>query len=114
MAQNRRSLFIVPATIVACSLIGGFYGPGLTGVSAASSEDDIKSAVKSFTKVYDLVEANFADPVTADKAIYKGAVTGMLRTLDPHSSFFDPRDFQLLREDQKGHYFGVGMTVAER
>src|SRR5207237_1458884 len=38
----------------------------------------------------------------------------MLRTLDPHSNFFDPRDFQLLREDQKGHYYGVGMTVAER
>ncbi len=33
------------------------------------------------------------------------------RTLDPHSNFFDPRDYQLLREDQKGHYFGVGMQV---
>ena len=38
----------------------------------------------------------------------------MLRTLDPHSNFFDPKDFQLLREDQRGHYYGVGMTVAPR
>ena len=38
----------------------------------------------------------------------------MTRTLDPHTSFFDPKDFQLLREDQKGHYYGVGMTVAPR
>jgi carboxyl-terminal processing protease len=38
----------------------------------------------------------------------------MARTLDPHTSFFDPKDFQLLREDQKGHYYGVGMTVAPR
>ena len=38
----------------------------------------------------------------------------MLRTLDPHSSFFDPKDFQQLREDQRGHYYGVGMTVSER
>ena len=60
------------------------------------------------------MEENFADPLNPDKAVYKGAIPGMLRTLDPHSNFFDPRDFQLLREDQKGHYYGVGMTVAER
>src|SRR5947208_14050202 len=36
----------------------------------------------------------------------------MLRTLDPHSSFFDPREYQLMREDQKGHYYGVGMQVS--
>jgi carboxyl-terminal processing protease len=87
------------------------YGPGLTSAAAASSEDDTRAAVDSFTKVYALVEQNFADPVTGDKAIYKGAIPGMLRTLDPHSNFFDPRDFQLLREDQRGHYFGVGMQI---
>ena len=38
----------------------------------------------------------------------------MLRTLDPHSNFFDPRDYQLLREDQKGHYYGIGMQVGPR
>src|SRR5262249_50085607 len=46
--------------------------------------------------------------------VYKGAIPGMLRTLDPHSNFFDPRDFQQLREEQKGHYFGVGMYVGPR
>ena len=53
-------------------------------------------------------------PSAPDKAIYKGAIPGMLRTLDPHSNFFDPRDYALLREDQKGHYFGVGMQVRPR
>jgi carboxyl-terminal processing protease len=71
----------------------------------------VKASVNGFTKVYALVEKNFADPLAADKAIYKGAIPGMLRTLDPHSSFFDPREFQLLREDQRGHYYGVGMTI---
>jgi carboxyl-terminal processing protease len=90
------------------------FGPSITGASAASSEDDIRQSLKAFTKVYDVVEENFADKVSADKAIYKGAIPGMARTLDPHTSFFDPKDFQLLREDQKGHYYGVGMTVAPR
>src|SRR5262249_32316690 len=65
-------------------------------------------------KAYALVEQNFADTVSADKAIYKGAVPGMLRTLDPHSNFFDPKEYQALRDDQKGHYYGVGMTVGPR
>jgi carboxyl-terminal processing protease len=97
-----------------CSLLGGVLGPGVTGVAAAGGEDEVQQSIKTFAKVYALVEENFADKVTSDKAIYKGAIGGMLRTLDPHSSFFDPKDFQSLREDQRGHYYGVGMTVSER
>ncbi|MEO8027902.1 MAG: S41 family peptidase, partial [Bryobacteraceae bacterium] len=70
--------------------------------------------MRAFTKVYDLVEQNFADPVKADKAVYNGAIPGMLKTLDPHSNFFDPKTFALMREDQRGHYYGVGMQVGPR
>jgi carboxyl-terminal processing protease len=114
LAARRRSFLIAPVIILACSLLGGVYGPSIVGASAATSEDDVKRSVRAFTKVLSVVEENFADEVTADKAIYKGAIPGMTRTLDPHTSFFDPKDFQLLREDQKGRYFGVGMTVAPR
>lgn len=110
----RRSHIFVPGTVLFCSLLGGVFGPGVTGVSAAAAEDEVQQSVKNFTKVYALVEQNFSDKVSSDKAIYKGAIGGMLRTLDPHSSFFDPKDFQALREDQRGHYYGVGMTVSER
>src|SRR5687767_7416838 len=115
MANARRRLnWIAPAVIVTCSVLGGIVGPLVSDASAATNEDEISQAVRTFTKVYSTVEQNFADKVTSDKAIYKGAIGGMLRTLDPHSSFFDPKDFQQLREDQRGHYYGVGMTVSER
>jgi carboxyl-terminal processing protease len=115
MQRSRRSFWLIPLVIVFFALLGGLYGPGLEGASAANgSEDDIQASLKAFTKIYNLVEQNFADPPNPDKAIYRGAIPGMLRTLDPHSSFFDPRDFQLLREDQKGHYYGVGMTIQQR
>ena len=95
MATRRRSLLVAPLIILLCSMLGGLYGPTIAGASAASSEDDIKSSLKSFTKVLNLVEENFADKVTPDKAIYKGAIPGMARTLDPHTSFFDPKDFHV-------------------
>jgi len=101
--------------VLGCSLAGGLFGPeGVAAAAATGPEDDIKASLKAFTKVYDLVEENFADKVTADKSIYNGAIPGMLKTLDPHSNFFDPRAFTLLKEDQKGHYYGVGMTIQPR
>jgi carboxyl-terminal processing protease len=115
MARQVRPLLLAVLVIVLCSLIGGIVGPGLTGVSAAAApEEDLKTSIKQFTKVYEVVENNYADKVTADKGVYKGAIPGMLRTLDPHSNFFDPKDFQSLRDDQSGHYYGVGMQVAPR
>ena len=46
-----------------------------------------------------------------DKAIYDGAIPGMLHVLDPHSNFYDPKAFAQMREDQHGKYYGVGMTI---
>jgi carboxyl-terminal processing protease len=114
MPKSRRSFFYIPLLVLISALLGGFYGPKVQVASAASSDDDVKSSMQEFTKVYSTVEQNFADPVSADKAIYKGAIPGMLRTLDPHSNFFDPKDFEGMREDQRGHYYGVGMQVVGR
>ena len=114
MAQKRRSLFVLPLILFVCSLLGGFYGPRIQVAAAATETDELSGDVQSFTKAYALVEQNFADPVNSDKAVYKGAIPGMLRTLDPHSNFFDPREYQALRDDQRGHYYGVGMLVGAR
>src|SRR5215471_7440073 len=111
MAQRRRSLFVLPAIVLACSVAGGLYGPRIDVAAAAAPVEDLDQDVSGFVKALRLVEQNFADKPSEDKTIYKGAIPGMLRTLDPHSNFFDPHEFQLMREDQKGHYYGVGMQV---
>jgi carboxyl-terminal processing protease len=67
-----------------------------------------------FAKALVAVEQNAAEKVDMDKAIYDGALPGMMRTLDPHSNFFDPKEYALIREDQEGHYFGVGMEVTQQ
>jgi len=114
--RRLRPFLFAILTVVFCSFLGGVFGPTITGVSAATSgpEEDLKSGIRQFTKVFEVVEQNFADKPDTDKTIYKGAIPGMLRTLDPHSNFFDPKDFRNLREDQQGRYFGVGMTVGPR
>jgi len=114
MASKRRSFLLIPLLVLLCAVIGGIFGPRMQVASAATADDELKSSMQQFTRVYSTVEQNFADPVNSDKAIYKGAIPGMLRTLDPHSNFFDPKDYEGLREDQRGHYYGVGMQVMSR
>ena len=114
MKSTRRLLFLAPLIILASSFLAGVYATGAAGASAVSTEDDIRASLRTFSMVYDVVERSNAEHLDPDKAIYNGAVPGMLRTLDPHSNFFDPKLFQLMREEQRGHYYGVGMRVGQR
>jgi carboxyl-terminal processing protease len=112
MRANQRAVWLAIAVVVLSGVLGGIYGPRVQATVAGDS--DIQKAIRDFTQVYAVIEQNYADPVDPDRAIYQGAIPGMLRVLDPHSSFFDARAFSLLREEQRGHYYGVGMTVAPR
>src|SRR5580658_1365475 len=112
MKAERRGLFLVVAVLILSAVLGGIYGPSVRATSSTS--DDYQTAVLDFSKVLDVVQSNYAEPVDVDKVVYQGAIPGMLRMLDPHSNFFDSRQFALLREDQRGKYYGVGMVVAPR
>jgi carboxyl-terminal processing protease len=106
-----RYRFFIPVLLAALYFAAPVAGPAL-GQGEATAESDIRLGLQSFAKVYALVEQNFADPVSPDQTIYNGAITGMLRTLDPHSNFLDPKTYQLLQQDQRGRYYGVGMEIS--
>src|SRR5437879_6109004 len=112
MKPERRGIFLVVAVLLVSAVLGGIYGPNVRATTA--STDDFQTAVRDFTRILDVVQANYAEHVDVDKSVYQGAIPGMLRMLDPHSNFFDARQFALLREDQRGRYYGVGMIVAPR
>jgi carboxyl-terminal processing protease len=112
MNPERRGVVLVVVVLGLSAILGGIYGPSVRATT--SSTDDFRTSVESFTSVLDVVQSNYAEPVDVDRAVYQGAIPGMLRMLDPHSNFFDSRQFALLREDQRGKYYGVGMVVAPR
>src|SRR6266571_2870596 len=112
MKPERRGLVLVVVVVALSAALGGIYGANVR--ATASSYEDTQSAVRSFTRVLDAVEANYAEKVDVDKIVYQGAIPGMLRVLDPHSSFFDARQWASNLEDRRGRYYGVGMTVIAR
>jgi carboxyl-terminal processing protease len=82
----------------------------LAGPAAAA--DDLETQVKRITTVYALVEQNAADPVSSEQAFYQGAIPGMLRRLDPHSVFFDPQQFEQLKQLETSTRKGFGSVVS--
>ncbi len=109
----RRSLLTVAVFLAACAAAGTFV-ERTVGAQASADESTLRNDLRSFTNVYSLVEQNYAEPLNgekAERAIYDGAIPGMLRVLDPHSSFYDPKAYAKMREEQHGKYYGVGMTI---
>src|SRR5579862_1509247 len=113
LRSSRRSLFLVVFIILGCGCLGVLFGQRV-GAPAPTGDGDIRDSLRTFNQIYAVVEQNYAEPVNPDKAIYNGAIPGMLHALDPHSNFFDPKSYSLLREEQRGKYYGVGMTVGPR
>src|SRR5256886_8293499 len=111
--SSRQTLSVIVLFLTSCGFLGVLFAQRNPAV-APGSDSDVRDSLRQFATVYDVVEQNYAEPVNADKAIYNGAIPGMLHVLDPHSNFFDPKSYSLLREDQRGKYYGVGMTVGPR
>jgi carboxyl-terminal processing protease len=109
---SKRGILVFALVLGLSALLGGLYGPTVRATAAGSG--DLQDSVKNFTSVLAVVERNYADTVDVDKAIYDGAIPGMLRGLDPHSNFFDPREYARFREEMETKYYGVGMTVTAR
>ena len=68
--------------------------------------------LKKIVDVFATVDREAADPVSANQAFYQGAIPAMLRTLDPHSIFFDPDQFQQLQQMEKSEAKGFGTIVS--
>src|SRR5262249_55178879 len=92
-------------TLLACALL-------LTPLFTATPQDELDRSVRTLTSALAMINQNYADPVSSENAIYHGAVPGMLRTLDPHSSFLDPTEYQDMQRNQRAQYFGIGMLIS--
>ena len=114
--RARRAIFTLALFFTVCALVGSVMQRRV-GAQSSQDESQIRDSLKTFTDVYAIVEQNYAEPIHGDKAdtaIYDGAIPGMLRVLDPHSNFYDPKAYARMREDQRGHYYGVGMVIQQQ
>jgi carboxyl-terminal processing protease len=82
------------------------------GPAAATDVDGTYQKLRVFSQVLSYVQSNYVDHVTEDELIYD-AVGGMLRDLDPHTTFMRPAEYQKLREDTAGEFGGLGIRMQQ-
>ena len=100
-----RSLSTLAGVVVVCAVLGGVLGRG-----SVVAQDQVAEQYKVFTTALKAVEDVYVGETQSDRLVY-GAISGMLNTLDPHSSFMDPKTYAQMRERQEGRYYGLGITI---
>jgi carboxyl-terminal processing protease len=105
--RRYRPLPAVVFAIVVSALVGGFFGR-----SALATDDKVPEHYKAFSAAVSAIENQYVDNVESDNLVYS-SIRGMLGTLDPHSSFFTPKEYAQMRERQEGHYYGIGVTIVQ-
>ena len=74
--------------------------------------EELKPALKKFIDVLSTIQSESADTHPIDSMIYGGAIPSMLRELDPHTQFFDPGQFQQLKQMEDSEQKGFGSIVS--
>jgi carboxyl-terminal processing protease len=103
--RTRRFLSVALLAVLLSALVGGFVGS-----SAQATQDQVSVQYRVFTAALSAVEREYVESLPSDRLIYD-AIGGMLQTLDPHSSFFDPKTYAQMQERQEGKYYGIGLSI---
>ena len=88
-------------------VVGLALGLGVSGNLGA--QDDLRTQLDLFGQVLSLVQSQYVDPVDNEKLI-KGAIDGMLATLDPHSVYMPADRYEQFSENFKANYSGIGIN----
>jgi len=97
---------LVLSILFSSSLLGGFIG-GNAAAGQSAPQTTPNEFLNNFTEALDIIQKTHVDNVGSDKLVYS-AIKGMLRALDPHSSFFDPRNSPASRRSSTANTLGWG------
>jgi len=108
--KKRKKIHYVILVISVSSLL--IFGGGVYRALSASSDDTYRS-LKVFSDVIEQLENNYVEEVDSKELIQK-AIQGMVQSLDPHSTYLPPDALELLQDDTKGEFSGVGIVITAR
>ena len=112
MKLKNRYWLIVAALVIPITFAGAHPGQRLQGERANDSPTRQRIA-DDFANAILVAKDNYAGQIDLNKAT-KASILGMLHTLDPHSNYFDPKEWEKVQQDQRSRYSGIGSTIAQR
>ncbi|MEL7060601.1 MAG: S41 family peptidase [Acidobacteriota bacterium] len=106
MSRPWRSVAILLFTTTL--LVAGFAGDRLLAVSS-----ETQSQFRLYTELLHVAHDEYGAEVPYRDLVY-ASIDGMLRTLDPHTNFLSPEDYQEMRDRQQASFYGIGILVSVR
>ncbi len=104
---GKRVLLVVLLLVSASFLIGA----GMAKRVLARGED--YENLRVFTEVLSLVQSNYVEDVDTKKLV-EGAIKGMLKTLDPHTSYMPLEVYKEMQVETEGQFGGLGIEITVR
>ena len=88
-------------------------GPGNPGRRSNRPVSPAVSAIqRDFDEALTRIQEQYIDGRKINyNDVYKSSIIGMLRSLDPHSNYYDREEFEELKTDQRSEYFGIGASI---
>ncbi|MGI9628663.1 MAG: S41 family peptidase, partial [Longimicrobiales bacterium] len=91
-------------------LVGSTFAGGFLGHRVLAGGGELNDELRLYTAMLGAIERDYVEEVPSDRLV-STSIRQMLRTLDPHSNFFEQRDYKSMQERQKGQYYGLGISV---
>ena len=104
------------SSALACLLLTVF----MYSAQVSAKETDVPGAggntyerLKVFSEILSLIESSYVEPVES-KALIEGAIRGMVKALDPHTSYLPPEAFREMQVETSGKFGGLGIEISLR
>ncbi len=104
--RKKTAVNVVLISLIVC---GALLLNGNSGVVKAGT-DDVYKNIEVFIEVLRQIEENYVEPQDPQDLIY-GGIKGMVRSLDPHSSFMAKDEYNELMLETKGSFTGIGIEI---
>lgn len=105
----RRSWRIAAAVVFVLSLVVG----SLVGDRLLALSEDTRQSLRAYTELIEIAHERYGTEVEYSNLVF-ASIGGMLRTLDPHTSFLPPNAYRNMREKQQESFYGLGILVGAR
>ena len=93
--------------------IGNIAGAQENEKDSDKSSTRTYEKLKAFSEILSLIESNYVESVESD-ALIDGAIKGMVKALDPHSSYLPPKSYKNMLVDTSGKFGGLGIEISVR
>ncbi len=114
MSKKEREEMVWWGGLVGLILLGALVG-GVMGEEQRSTVESQEEPplIREFESLTRRIDTHYPEPPDWDR-LGRGAIRGMLYALDPHSNFFDRREFSEMQNEQNSKFYGIGVTVNQR